>query len=329
MNIIFSIVLLVVGILFVVKSADWFLGAAEKIGEAFRLPQFVMGVVLVGFGTSLPELSTSIAAISSGEHTVTLANVIGSNIANIFLIFGVSTFLLGTIRFNKDLIDLDMPFLAGITLLFSYLIIDGELSQVDAALLIVGFFGYMLYSMAYRDETDHHKGMVRLLRSVIFSKKTKTTKQTSTQSVPLVTWGVLVASIVILAVASNVTISSMLAIVEEIGIGVGVLSFFALAIGTSLPELIVSIKSLRQGKSDIVIGNIVGSCIFNILMIGGIIGAVHAQYIDMTIAPWAIGGLIISMFMMVISAMSRRIHIWEGFAFLLLYVAIATKVMGV
>src|SRR5688572_32301519 len=100
---------LLVALFGVVKSADWFLQAAERIGKALRLPPFILGVVVVGFGTSLPELATSIAATTDGSHEVTLANIIGSNLANILFIIGIAAFVLGTIRFEKNLIDLDLP----------------------------------------------------------------------------------------------------------------------------------------------------------------------------------------------------------------------------
>ncbi len=106
---IWDIVILVVALVAVIQSADWFLGAAEKVGVTLRLPPFILGVILVGFGTSLPELATSIAAVADGVDTVTIANVAGSNIANVLVIIGLSTIALGTIKFDKDLIDLDLP----------------------------------------------------------------------------------------------------------------------------------------------------------------------------------------------------------------------------
>ena len=134
-----QIFILVVAIAGVVKGADWFLGAAEKVGVTLRLPPFILGVLLVGFGTSLPELATSIAAVVDGVNTVTIANVAGSNIANVFVILGLSTIALGTIRFDKDLIDLDIPLMVGITALFGIMLVDGELTRIDGIVLLIGF----------------------------------------------------------------------------------------------------------------------------------------------------------------------------------------------
>ena len=136
-----DIIILVAALAGVVKGADWFLGSAEKVGVSLRLPPFILGVILVGFGTSLPELATSIAAVADGVDNVTIANVAGSNIANVLVILGISTIVLGTIKFDKNLIDLDIPIMIGVTALFSILIVDGGLSRFDGIILLLGFFG--------------------------------------------------------------------------------------------------------------------------------------------------------------------------------------------
>src|SRR6056297_3004353 len=131
-----NILILLAAIAGVVKGADWFLGAAEKVGVTLRLPPFILGVLLVGFGTSLPELATSLAAVADNVDTVTIANIAGSNIANIFVILGLSTIALGTIKFDKDLIDLDIPLLVGITALFCIMLVDGDLTRTDGITLL-------------------------------------------------------------------------------------------------------------------------------------------------------------------------------------------------
>ncbi len=141
-----DILILVVAIAGVVKGADWFLGSAEKVGVSLHLPPFILGVVLVGFGTSLPELTTSLAAISNDVNNITIANIAGSNIANILLILGISTIALGTIKFSKNLIEIDIPLLLGITALFCLMIVDGSLIAAEAGILLAGFIGYMVYS---------------------------------------------------------------------------------------------------------------------------------------------------------------------------------------
>ncbi len=321
-----NILILVVSLFVVVKSADWFLGSAEKIGVSLGLSPFILGVILVGFGTSLPELATSIAAVTRGVDTVSIANIAGSNIANIFLIVGISTVALGTIKFDKDLIDLDIPLLLAVTALFVILVSDGELSRFDGVLLLSGFSGYILYSLGYKEDKSHHKGLVGLVAAL--AKDSRARVERRSNMVGPYTLLVLIASIALLAVSSNFALGAMVDIVEELNVAVGVLSFFALAAGTSLPELTVSIKALRAGKSDLMVGNIIGSCMFNMLMVGGVTSVMAPQFADSRVLPWFVVGMMLSVLLMTASTISKRIHIWEGFIYILIYGAVAAKIVG-
>jgi cation:H+ antiporter len=321
-----DIIILVAALVGVVKGADWFLGAAEKVGVSLRLPPFILGVILVGFGTSLPELATSIAAISDGVDTVTIANVAGSNIANILVILGFSTIALGTIKFDKDLIDLDVPLLVGVTALFSLLVIDGELGRADGIMLIVGFAGYIIYSLGYREDRDHHKGLISLVASLAKGSTSSVEKQKNL--IGPFTIMILLGSVALLGMSSKFAVDALLSIVEQVDVGVGVFSFFALAIGTSLPELTVSIKALRQGKGDLVVGNVIGSSMFNILLIGGVASILKPQVVDMAILPWIITGLGLSVLLLMAGSISKRIHLWEGLLYILIYMTLAGKIIG-
>ncbi len=320
-----DILLLVVALIGVVKGADWFLGSAEKVGVSLGLPPFILGVLLVGFGTSLPELATSLAAVSKGVETVTIANITGSNIANILLIIGLSTIALGTIKFDKNLIDLDIPLLIGVTALFSLLVVDGDLTRGDGIILLLGFVSYIFYSLAYREDKEHHKGLISLISSLSKGSARKVEKHQNIMGPFTVI--LLITSVALLGASSKVAVDSLLRIVQSINISVGVLSFFALAIGTSLPELVVSLKALKKGQGDLVVGNVIGSSMFNLLLIGGTASVIHTQTIDSSIIAWVIAGLGISTMLLMAGSISKRIHIWEGFIYMLIYIAIGTKII--
>jgi cation:H+ antiporter len=322
-----DIIILVVALAGVVKGADWFLGAAEKVGVTLRLPPFILGVLLVGFGTSLPELATSIAAVVDNVDTVTIANVAGSNIANVLVILGLSTIILGTIRFDKDLIDLDIPLLVGVTALFAIMIVDGGLSRGDGMLLLVGFFAYIIYSLGYKEDKEHHKGLIALIAALTKGTEKKVEKHQKLTT-PL-TYVVLVGSVALLGLSSKFAVDSLLEIVTQVDVGVDVLTFFALAIGTSLPELTVSIKALRQGKGDLVVGNVIGSSMFNILLIGGVASVLKPQVIDAGLVGWIITGLGLSVLLLMAGSISKRIHLWEGLIYILIYLTIASKIISV
>lgn len=322
-----QILLLAVALATVVRSADWFLSSAEKVGVTLRLPPFILGVVLVGFGTSLPELATSMAAVSNGVNTVSIANVAGSNIANILLILGISTIALGTIKFDKNIIDLDVPILVGVTALFCLLLVDGDLNRMDGIILLLGFTGYIFYALGYKEDDQHHKGLIGLISAL--SKRSKVKVEQQQNIMGKYTVVILIASIILLGFSSKIAVDSLLNIVDEINIGVSVLSFFALAIGTSLPELVVSVKALRKGQGDLVVGNVVGSSMFNILLIAGLTSTITPQFIDPGLVVWVIVGLGLSAILLMASSISKRIHMWEGFTYILIYLAIASYIIKI
>lgn len=321
-----SIVLFVVSLLGVTKTADWFLSAAEKVGLYLKLPRFIMGVVLVGFGTSLPELTTSLAAVAGNESHIAVSNIMGSNIANILIIIGVSTIIMGTIRFTKELIDIDLPLLTAISIFFMLLVIDGTLSRIDGALLLAGFVGYVAYSLFFKEQdTNHHQGILMLARALF--RNTPADESNIPERPSLLTYAALIGSVIGLGLLSKIAVDSLLGIVDSLGIAVGIVSFFALAIGTSLPELVVSLKALKLGHGDLVVGNIIGSCMFNILLIGGVSAVLLPQELSLPDGYWMIVGLVASTILLVISGITRRLHIWEGASFLLVYAGLALQLI--
>jgi cation:H+ antiporter len=322
-----DILILSLALIGVVKGAEWFLRSAEKIGIALRLSPFILGVVLVGFGTSLPELATSLAAVFKGVDTVTLANVAGSNIANTLVILGITVITLGTIRFKKNLIDLDIPLLIAVTAFFSLLLVDGSIDRTDGFLLLIGFAGYMVYAIGYNESREHHRGLISLIAALTKVKKSKVEKYQNHVG-PLMVL-LLLFSVTLLGFSSKIAIDSLLRIVERVDVGVDVLSFFALAIGTSLPELVVSYKALKKGQGDIVVGGIIGSSMFNMLLIGGVAGVILPQHINPELVGWTITGLALSSLVLMVGSISKRIHIWEGMMYILIYVALAEKILQV
>lgn len=323
-------IILVLSLVVVVKAADWFLSSAEKIGVALKLSPFILGMILVGFGTSLPELATSLAAIADNSHNVMIANVIGSNLVNIFVTLGVVSFLMGTIHFKKDLIDLDLPLLAGATVLFGVLVVDGRLTLSEAVLLLIGFVGYLVYALLHREGKEFHKGLLSLVKMLAYVRRDKKGKPKEEEPKALqLSWIVmLLLSLALLAVGSRFAVNSAIEIAQRTGILVDVVTFFAIAVGTSLPEVLVSLRAVWKGNGDIALGNVIGSSIFNLLMIGGVAGAITDQFINPSLIPWLVGGLGVSALLLTLSGISKRIYAWEGLTFLLIYAAISMKVIS-
>lgn len=330
MEILIYVALLIVGLFGVVYSSGKFLKAAEIIGLRLRLSPFVMGVVLVGFGTSLPELTTSLSASLSGVSNIAIPNILGSNLANILIILGVSSLFLGTIKFKNDLVSTDLPYLLGISILFAILISDGNLSLPDGLALTVGFLIYLLYTLIPKAVRTENRGLISVVKS-LFKKQDSPKKPKKLPEdcshIGRVTM-VLVLAIIILALSSRLTVDSLLEIARIIDIQVEIVTFVTIAIGTSLPELFITFKALKQNQGDIVLGNIIGSSVFNILMVGGVSSLVLSQTVDLSILPWSIAGLLISAGLLCLACLKKKVDLWQGVVFLLLYVALVSKVAG-
>ena len=293
-----------------------------------NLPAFILGVLLVGFGTSLPELATSVSSVANDVHNVTIANIIGSNMANVLLIIGISTFFLGTIKFKKNLIDLDLPHLFCVSILFAVMISDGNLGLFDGLLLLVGFVLYILYNLTQKSPQAYTGGLFQAIRNLFKRPEKKAAKKEKPDKHNLMLVIVaLIASIVALSFSSRLAVISMLEIAAIIDIAVEVVTFVTIALGTSLPELLVTFKALKQGKGDLVLGNIIGSSVFNILLVGGLVSLIHPQVIDSSILIWSIVGLMVASSVAILNGITREIHVWEGATFILIYIALISKII--
>jgi cation:H+ antiporter len=299
------IIVFIVSLILLVKGSDWLLQTAEKIGLSLGMSPFIVGVTIVAIGTSFPELITSFVAISSGINDFVIANAVGSNIANIFLIGGVSAIVAKRLQVTKDLIDLDLPLIALTTTIFLFLAYDGKITPIESLFLVFTFIIYLSFSLTYRD-SDADKIIKR----------------------PKVLSGdylLLIFGIIALSIGSKYLIDSVTVLSQILNIAPGIIAISAVAIGTSLPELIVSIKAAIRRQSEIALGNIFGSNVFNILMVVGLPGLFGTLLIDSKTFAIGLPMLIGATLLFVISGISKRIHIQEGSMFLVLYALFIAK----
>ena len=250
---VFWLVVFIVALIVLVKGADWLIESAEKIGLAFGLSSFIVGVTIVGVGTSFPELISSLAAVLSGVSDVVAANVVGSNIANILLIVGISAIVGKKLVVTKDLIDLDIPLLAISTALFLGVLWDAQITLGESILLLLTYVIYFLYTLFSGEDED---------------KNTKT-KRPKVQTKDYI---MLIIGLTSLVFGAKYLIDALVKLSEIFDIATGVIAITAVAVGTSLPELLVSVKAALKGKSEVALGNIFGSNIFNALAVVGIPG---------------------------------------------------------
>ena len=320
----FWIVVFIVSLIVIVKGADWLLESAEKIGLAAGLSPFIIGVTIVGLGTSFPELVSSIIAAMKGVTEIVVANAIGSNIANIFLVVGVAALIGKRLTVTKSLINLDLPLLAASTALFLGVAWDRQITLIESLILLAGYLIYLLYTILHDDDDEHEDLDIILPSRQIKKDKASKKKNARSKLVPK-DFVMLVVGIVGLVIGAKYLIDSVIGLSEILGIGAGVIAITAVAFGTSLPELLVSVKAAFRKKSEIALGNIFGSNVFNILVVTGIPGLIGTLHLDEQTFFIGIPVLIVATLLFVISGISRKIYQWEGAFFILLYILFIAK----
>jgi len=315
-----------------VKSADWFVESAEKIGLAFRISPFVIGVTIVAVGTSFPELASSIAAVLKGATEVVAANAVGSSIANILLIVGLSAVIARILIVRRSLINLDAPLLAATTALFVFISWDGKIVLGEGILLISAFLVYLLYTIFQkRGIKEEAPEIVEVLPSRMERREKGAKielKLKKPEKLSFKVFLLLALGVVGLVIGANYTISSMIKISEFFKISSSLIAITALAIGTSLPELVVSIRAAAKKKYEIALGNVFGSNVFNILLVAGIPALIRPLAVDNLTFAIGLPVLVIATLLFVISSITRRIYIWEGIMYLLVYVMFIVKLCG-
>ena len=253
MEVILSAVLLLIGLVMLCFGGNWLVSGGVAIAKKFRISNLVIGMTIVAYGTSTPELAASIAA--AGDHSaIILGNIVGSNIANVGMVIGVAAILV-PLAVHKSVLRKEIPIMLGVSALLVLLSIDGELSQYDGILLLIGLGVFAVYTF----------------RSALKQReKSKDDTNSGKNNVYLKSIGLIGIGIIVLYIGAILTVDNAVVIASEFGLSETIIGLTVIAIGTSLPELITSIIAIRKGHSDIGIGNIIGSNIYNILMIMGV-----------------------------------------------------------
>lgn len=326
----FWIIVFVASLFVLVKGSDWLLQSSEKMGLAIGLSPFIVGVTIVAVGTSFPELVSSIAAIIKGAPEIVAANAIGSNVANILLIVGFTAILAKRLQVSKSLINLDLPLLAIGTVLFLGTAWDSYINRFESAILLGAFIIYILYTIIHRDDEEDENG------GDVPSRETRREHITTigTQEIvekpklKILDFVLLVLGVVGLTVGAKYLIDSVVALSEIFNIAAGVITISAVALGTSLPELFVSTKAALQKNSDVALGNIFGSNVFNMFMVVGLPGIFKDLPLDEPTFKVGLPAVAFATLLFVISGISRKIHIWEGSLYLLLYLLFIVKLFN-
>ena len=258
-----SLVLLVAGFVLLIKGADIFVDGASKVAAKMRIPLIVIGLTIVAFGTSAPEAAISITSACQGTAGIAVGNVIGSNILNVLLILGISA-LFAKLPVKKTTLKYEIPFVAFITLvLLGIGCLGWDLNRIDGIILAVLFVLFFIY-------------LIKLSKSGSGTADDDVPELTEKDTVPKMILFILLG-LAFIVFGSDATVAGASEIASQLGVSDRIIGLTIVAFGTSLPELVTSVTAARKGKTDIAIGNIIGSNIFNILFVGGIAAIVSPQ----------------------------------------------------
>ncbi|OEY70911.1 calcium/sodium antiporter [Rheinheimera salexigens] len=306
-----AILALVSGLALLVWSADKFVdGAAATAGYA-GMPPLLIGMVIVGFGTSAPEMVVSAIAAMDGNPALAIGNAYGSNITNIALILGLVA-LISPIAVNSQVVRKEIPILMLVTLFAGWQLYDGHLSQADAWGLLGVFFVVMGWSIwqGMRNTKDNYSTQT----VAELSENDMTLKQA-------IMW--LIIGLVLLIIASRLVVFGAVFIAESLGVSDLVIGLTVVAIGTSLPELAASLIAIKKGEHDLALGNVIGSNLFNTLAVVGIAAAIEPLTLDSVVLTrdWTIMALLTAaLFIMSYGYKKQgRINRLEGGVLMLVY----------
>ncbi len=311
----FWIGIFIVSLAVLIKSSDYFTDSSGDIGLFLGIPAFVVGVTIVAVGTSLPELISSIIAVVSDSSEIVAGNVVGSNIANIFLILGFAGIIsIRKLKVTRNLIEVDLPVLVGSAFLLALMIYDGVFTFFEAIISLAGIVIYTLYLIYSREITDKQ-----------IKKELKKDKKRKQREFPKKSLIILLISIVFIYLGAKYTVESVIELSQLLNIGKEVIAITAVAFGTSLPELMVSISATKRGNPEMAVGNILGSNIFNTFAVMGTAGLFGILIIPQSLIFFGLPVMIVATLMYYFITIDKEITKWEGAILLLFYILFLAK----
>lgn len=310
MTILIEILALIAGLAVLIAGADFLVRGSAQLARVLGLSPFAIGVTVVAFGTSAPELFASIGAALQGAEDLAVGNVVGSNIANILLILGAGA-MIAPIGIHRRVRFVEMPIMLGITGVSVVMLTDANLTRVDAGLLVLGLLAYVVFIVrAHKVELEHEGEEVA--------------------SHPRSLWIdvlMIIGGVLALGLGAKGLVFGATEIAIRVGVPAGIVGTTVVALGTSLPELAATVRAAMAKESDIAVGNVVGSNIFNLLCVLGVTALIKplglpTEPTDMRVHVWIMLAITAAM---VIFALARpSMGRWIGSVFLLVYAGYIT-----
>lgn len=298
-----SIILVVVGVALVLWGADRLTDGATALAQRMNVPQIVIGLTVVAMGTSMPEFFVSMVSAIKGTPDLAVGNVVGSNIFNTMFIVGISA-AVAPMAISRSAVRKDIPFAVVATLMLSVMCMDGNISRTDAGILFALFIVFMVYTLRLArkgavDVEEKKKEDLSVVMSSVF----------------------IIVGLACLIGGSNLFVNGASAIAKALNVSDAVIGLTVVAMGTSLPELATSVVAARKGRSAMAMGNVIGSNVFNILMILGVTGMITPMQIE-GITMTDMGVMLVGMVLVwMFSYTKYKVARWEGFVLAAMFVS--------
>lgn len=283
------------GLIILVWSADRFVEGAASLARHLGMSALLIGILVIGFGTSMPEMVVSALSALNGSSGIALGNAYGSNITNIALILGL-TALISPLSVNQSVIKKELPFLLTVTAISAWILWDFTISRVEALYLLVMFVSYLIGTI----RESRRQSQQAKLESINDSLE-------SSEIMPLkraVLW--LILGLLLLMASSQLLVWGAIQVAQYVGVSDLVIGLTVVAIGTSLPEVAASIAAARKGEVDLAVGNIIGSNLYNTLAVVGLAGVIQ---------PIAVESAVLSRDMLVMSLLTVAIFVFAWLAY--------------
>jgi cation:H+ antiporter len=301
-DLIFWIGIFVVSLLVLLKASQYFTIAAEKIGRMLGVSHFVIGMTIVAVGTSLPELISSIIAVLEDSSEIVAGNVLGSNIANIFLILGIAAIVSQRFKITYNLLPVDLPILMTSAFFLAAAIWDGTFTFGEAILFVACFIIFLVYTA--KDGKFNRKKPKKEAGKLPFEIK------------PVL---MIFLSGIFVYLGAKYTIESVIRISEFLHVGTEIIAISAVAVGTSLPELAVTISAVKRKNAEMVVGNILGSNVFNSFAVMGIPGLLTNLKVPESLTHFALPVMLAASILFLVVIVDKQVSKWEGWMFFIFY----------
>lgn len=305
-----SFLLLIIGFFLLIKGADLFVDSSASIARRFNVPAMVIGLTIVAMGTSAPEAAVSITSSLAGQNDMSVANVVGSNLFNILIVLGVSA-ILAKLPVEKNSIKKDTPFLLFVSSLLLLFTIDLNISRIEGIVLLIVFVYFLINTIkGAKNTTTNSADQSEVAMEIEVSEDVSILK-----TILLSILGILG-----IVLGGDMVVNSATNIATSFGMSANLVGLTIVAVGTSLPEFVTSIVAIKKGETEIAIGNVIGSNIFNILLVLGLATTIKPISISMFALIDIIFMVIITILLYLFMKKDNCLIKKQGILFVIIYI---------